>query len=165
MARFDRFKKLERARPEAPPEGPEAQSPQRFGKIEARKAEPAPRPHDPFAPPPDDDHVPLEVADDDARELQRLKAEREAKAQAQLAAEAQQRAELAMRREAEAEADRPALDRVSAVLSLGVRERAYILGALLVAIGVLAAVFGTFMWGLAPIAIAVFVASVVAQQK
>ncbi len=153
---FDRFKKLERARPNAPDEPP-PQSSLRFGKIEARKADPV-RTHDPFSPPPEDGDAPLEVADDDVRDRERQKAERAAKAQAQLDAEAQRLAELQMMQEARGDGFH-ALEKVKGVMSLSVRDRAYLLGGVLAAIALLAATFGTALWGLAPVAIAAFLAS------
>ena len=153
---FDRFKKLERARPNAPEEPP-PQSSLRFGKIEARKEERV-RTHDPFSPPPEDGDVALEVADDDVRDRERHKAERAAKAQAQLDAEAQRLAELRMMQEARDDGFH-ALEKAQAVISLSVRHRAYLLGGLLAAIALLAAMFGTALWGLAPVAIAAFLAS------
>ena len=159
---FDRFKKLERARPNAPEEPP-PQSSLRFGKIEARKEAPAAKPHDPFSPPSEDAEVPLEVADDDARDVERQKAERLAKAKAQLDAEAQRLAEIRMKQEAHDDGFH-ALEKAQAVMSLSVRHRAYILGGLLVAIALLAAMFGTPLWGLAPVAIAAFLASLAAKR-
>lgn len=162
MARFDRFKKLERARPDAPDE-PAPQSSLRFGKIEARKDEPAAPAHDPFAPPPDDADVPLEVDDRDVLEVERQKAERAARAKAQLDAEAQRLAELRMQEEARGRGY-VALEKADPILSLSLRTRGYLLGGLLVTIAVLAATVGTFMWGLAPVVIAVFLASVFAKR-
>jgi len=162
MGRFDRFKKLERARPDAPDDA-QAQSSHRFAKIEAPKPAPAPAAHDPFAPPPEDADVPLEIADSDAREIERAKAEKLARAQAQLDAEAQRLAEMRMRQEAEQDGFH-AIEKAEAVLSLSVRHRAYIMGGLLAGIALVAAIVGPFVWGLAPVVILGFIASLFAKQ-
>ncbi|HEY4059954.1 MAG TPA: hypothetical protein VGM39_25235 [Kofleriaceae bacterium] len=100
MGRLDRFKKLERARPDAPSgdHEHEAKDSGRFGRIEARKDPPAPAAPDPFAPPPVPD-ASFEVEPEDAA-ARRHKAEREEHATHELALEAQRRAEIAMQEEA-----------------------------------------------------------------
>lgn len=159
MGRFDRFKKLERARPDAP-DAPEAQASSRFGKIEARR-EPAPKAApDPFAPPPDDADAAIELADEDDRVHVRAKAEKAAWAKAQIDAEAQRIAELRMRQEAEQDSIGLALARgPGALVKLTSTQRMYILGGSLVAIAILATVVSKILWGLAPIAICLWVAS------
>ncbi|HEY4180350.1 MAG TPA: hypothetical protein VGM90_26085 [Kofleriaceae bacterium] len=109
MGRLDRFKKLERARPDAPSGDRDHvdKSSDRFGKIEARKDPPAPVAPDPFAPPPEPD-ASFEVEPENERD-RRHKAEREEHAQHELALEAQRRAEIAMRQEAR----QTALDRAA----------------------------------------------------
>lgn len=109
MGRLDRFKKLERARPDAPTGDRENRSKSsfRFGNIEAPKEAPAKAAPDPFAPPPEPD-VSLEVAPADPRDHQR-KNDREEQLEKELALEAQRRAEIAMRREAQ----ETALDRAA----------------------------------------------------
>jgi hypothetical protein len=169
--RLDRFKKLERARPDAPggdrPHDADAGASLRFGKIEARKdAEPKPA-HDPFAPPPDDPEVPLEIAADDVAHRDRLRAEREAKAKAQLDAEAQRLAELRMQEEARD--DRGVVEalarRGEVALSMSVGQRAYLALGLLAVIAVLAYVIGPYMWGLAPIVVLIFLASLFQERR
>ncbi|CAN5909923.1 hypothetical protein BH11MYX2_BH11MYX2_12670 [soil metagenome] len=100
MGRLDRFKKLERARPDAPSGDLEhgAKHSDRFGKIEARKDPPTPAAPDPFAPPPEPD-TSFEVEPENAQDRRR-KAEREEHAQHEIALEAQRRAEIAMQQEA-----------------------------------------------------------------
>jgi hypothetical protein len=158
VGRFDRFKKLERARPDADDE-PRPQSSLRFGKIEARKDPAAPAPRDPFAPPPEDTEVPLEVAHDDDRMVARAKEEKRARAQAKIDAERQRIAEMQMREEAQQGPLDLVLQKRGALMNLTSAERFYWgLGALAV-IGVLSLVIGPIMWGLAPIVIAVLIGS------
>ncbi len=163
MARFDRFKKLERARPDGPDE-PQPQSSLRFGKIEARK-EPAAKPApDPFAPPPEDVEAPLEIADDDDRAVAQHKEEKRRKAQAAIDAERQRIAEQQMREEAQQGPLDLVLKKRGVLLNLTNTERVYVgVGGLLV-IAVLAAALGPFMWGLAPIVVAVVLASLVGRR-
>ncbi len=157
MARFDRFKKLERARPDGDDEA-RPQSSLRFGKIEARK-DPAPAVRDPFAPPPEELEAPLEVADDDDRAIARHKEEKRVKAQAAMDAERQRIAEEQMKEEARRGPLDLALQRRGVLLNLSNSERVYIgLGGVAV-VAVLASALGRFMWGLAPIIVAVLVAS------
>ena len=169
--RLDRFKKLERARPDAPggdrPPEADAGASLRFGKIEARKDAPATQERDPFAPPDESPEVPLEIAADDAADRDRLRAEREAKAKAQLDAEAQRLAELRMQQEARADSGvvESLARRGQAALSLSVGQRAYVaLGALAV-IAVLAFAIGRFMWGFAPVVVLVFLASLFQERR
>lgn len=163
MARFDRFTKLERARPDGPDE-PAPQSSMRFGKIEARKEPPAKRPRDPFAPPPEDDEVPLEVAPDHDDAVARHKEEKRLRAKAALDAELQRIAEEKMKEEARQGAFDRALQKRGVLLSLTNTERVYVgLGGILV-VGILAAAIGPFMWGLAPIVVAVVLASMVGRR-
>lgn len=158
MARFDRFTKLERARPDGADE-PVPQSSLRFGRIEARKAAPAPAVRDPFAPPPEDMEEALEVAEDDDRAIARHKEERRQKAQAALDAERQRIAEEEMKEEARQGPLDLVLRRRGVLLALSNNERLYLgLGALAV-VAVLASAVGRYMWGLAPIIVAVLVAS------
>ncbi|MBL9013242.1 MAG: hypothetical protein JNL83_03645 [Myxococcales bacterium] len=167
--RLDRFKKLERARPDAPggDRTPDPGASLRFGKIEARKDAAEQPATDPFAPPPDDPEVPLEIAADDAAERDRLRAEREAKAQARLDAEAQRLAELRMQEEARQDTSvvEALARRGNAALSLSVGQRAYVaLGALAV-IAVLAFAIGRFMWGFAPVVVLIFLASLFQERR
>jgi hypothetical protein len=158
VGRFDRFRKLERARPDQPDE-PNPQSSLRFGKIEARKEAPKPAAHDPFAPPPEELEVPLEVARDDDPVIARAKEEKRVKAQAAIDAERQRIAEIQMREEAQRGPLDLVLQKRGALLNLSNAERVYWgLGGLAV-IGVLAAIVGPAMWGLAPIVVAVLIAS------
>jgi hypothetical protein len=152
MARFDRFKKLERARPDAP-DPQRARTSSRFGNLGT-------------LPPPATAEVsdPAAAAADDAqkydREYDRAKAERAARVRAQLDAEAQRVAELRMRDEA-------AQDSVGLALVLGpgalaklsTAQRAYVLGGSLAMIAALAALVSKAFWGLAPIALGVVVAT------
>lgn len=163
MSRLDRFKKLERARPDAPggDRDENAGASMRFGKIEARKdAAPKPPP-DPFAPPPEDAEVPLEIAADDAAERDRLRAEREAKARDALDREAQRLAELRMQEEARD--DRGLVDalarRGNQALAMPMEKRLYIAGGALAVIAVCALTITPILWGLVPIVVLVFFAS------
>lgn len=163
MARFDRFKKLERARPDHPDE-PSPQSSLRFGKIEARKETPAKAPRDPFAPPPEDLEAPLEVADDEDRAVARHKEEKRVKAQAAMDAERQRLAELAMREEAQEGPLALVMKKGGVLVNLTTPERVYIgLGALAVT-WLLAIFVAPFMWGLAPIAAAVLIGTMFAKR-
>jgi hypothetical protein len=158
VARFDRFKKLERARPDGGDE-PQAQSSLRFGKIEARKHVPAAAP-DPFAPPPEELEAPLEVEEGDDRLVAMHKQEKRVKAQAVIDAERQRIAEIRMREEAQEGPLDLVLKKRGVLLNLTNADRVYVgLGGLVV-IGALAAIIGPFMWGLAPIVIAVVLASI-----
>jgi hypothetical protein len=158
VGRFDRFKKLERARPDQPDE-PRAQSSLRFGRIEARTDPAAPPVRDPFAPPPDELDAPLEVAHDDDRAVALAKEERRVKAQAKIDAERQRIAEMRMREEAQQGPLDLVLQKRGALMNLSNAERVYVgLGGLAV-IGILAAITGPFMWGLAPIVVAVLIGS------
>lgn len=157
MARFDRFTKLERARPDRPDE-PQPQSSLRFGKIEARK-EPAAPVHDPFAPPPEEAEIPLEVAPDEDRAVARAKDERRARAQQKIDEERQRIAEMQMREEARQGPLDLALGKRGALANLTNPQRLYVGAGGLVVVGVLAALLGPFMWGLAPIVVAVVLAS------
>jgi len=159
VGRFDRFKKLERARPDGADE-PQAQSSQRFGNIEARKDTPSTAAPDPFAPPPEDLEAPLEVEHGDDRLVVRHKQEKRVKAQAAIDAERQRIAEMRMREEAQQGPLDLVLKKRGVLLNLTNAERVYAgLGGLAV-IGVLAAIIGPFMWGLAPIVIAVVLVSI-----
>lgn len=163
MGRFDRFKKLERARPDADDE-PKPQSSLRFGKIEARKEPAATRPRDPFAPPPEELEVPLEVAHDDDRMVARAKEEKRAKAQAKIDAERQRIAEMQMREEAQQGPLDLVLQKRGALVNLSNAERVYAgLGSLAV-IWLLAIFVGPFMWGLAPVAAAVLIGTMFARR-
>ena len=167
--RLDRFKKLERARPDAPG-GDRAAEPGaslRFGKIEARKDTPEKSAPDPFAPPPDDAEVPLEIAADDAADRDRLRAEREARAKAQLDAEAQRLAELRMQQEAREDSGvvESLARRGEVALSLSTGQRAYLALGLVAVIAVLAYAIGPYMWGLAPIVVLVFLASLFRERR
>ena len=169
MKRFDRFKKLERARPDAP-DGDvpsDAGASMRFGKIEARKETPAPKERDPFAPPPDESEVPLEISADDAAHRDQLRAEREAKAKAQLDAEAQRLAELRMQEEARHDSGvvESLARRGEAALSLSTGQRAYLALGVLAVIAVLAFAIGPFMWGFAPVVVLVFLASLFQERR
>jgi hypothetical protein len=159
VGRFDRFKKLERARPDGADE-PQAQSSQRFGKIEARKDASAAAAPDPFAPPPEELEAPLEVEQGDDRLVAKHKQEKRVKAQAAIDAERQRIAEMRMREEAQEGPLDLVLKKRGVLLNLSNAERVYVgLGGLAV-IGVLAAIIGPFMWGLAPIVIAVVLVSI-----
>ena len=165
MARFDRFEKIERAREEQPDDEPLAQTSGRFGKIEQRKDE-APKPApDPFAPPPDDSDVPLEVAQDDVREVARRKEEKRSKAQAQIDAERQRVAEIRMRQEAGRDPLELALAKRGILTNLDATQKAYLFIGSVAVIGVLAALFGKFIWGLVPIALAIYVANWAAKRS
>lgn len=163
MSRLDRFKKLERARPDAPGGDRDESGGKslRFGKIEARKDAPEKAAPDPFAPPPDDSDVPLEIAADDAAERDRLRAERAAKAQESLDREAQRQAELNMQEEARE--DRGVVDalarRGNEALAMPVKQRLYLAGGALAVIAVCALTITPILWGLAPIVALVFLAS------
>ena len=163
MSRLDRFKKLERARPDAPggDRDQDAGKSVRFGKIEARKEDAAPAERDPFAPPHEETDAPLEIAADDAAERDRLRAEREASAQAKLDAEAQRLAELRMQEEAREERGvvESLARRGNQALAMPVQQRLAIAGGALAIIAVLAVTVSPIIWGLAPIVILVFLAS------
>ena len=163
MGRFDRFKKLERARPDEADE-PRPQSSLRFGKIEARKEPPAVAAADPFAPPPEELEAPLEVEQGDDRLVAQHKQEKKLKAQAALDAERQRIAEIQMREEAQRGPLDIVLQKRGALLNLTDAERVYVgLGGLAVN-GVLAAIISPVMWGLAPIVVAVVLASMVGRR-
>ena len=163
MSRLDRFKKLERARPDAPggDRDENAGKSMRFGKIEARKDAPAKAAPDPFAPPPEDSEVPLEIAADDAADAERLRAERVARAQESLDREAQRQAELNMREEAHA--DRGLVDslarRGNEALAMPTEKRLYVAGGVLAVTAVCALTISPIFWGLAPVVVLVFLAS------
>ena len=163
MSRLDRFKKLERARPDAPggDRDQDAGKSMRFQNIEAPTAAAETPALDPFAPPPDEAEVPLEIAADDAAERDRLRAEREAHAQEQLDQEAQRLAELRMQQEARE--DRGVVEslarRGNAALAMSVQQRLTIAGGVLAIIAVLAVTVSPIIWGLAPIVALIFLAS------
>ncbi len=163
MSRLDRFKKLERARPDAPggDRDENAGKSMRFGKIEARKDAPAKAAPDPFAPPPEDSEVPLEIAADDVAERDRLRAEREAKAHDNLEREAQRLAELRMQEEARE--DRGVVEslarRGNEALAMPTEKRLYIAGGILAVTAVCALTISPVFWGLAPVVVLVFLAS------
>lgn len=165
MARFDRFKKLERARPDGPDVEPGVQKSMRFGKIEARKDAPARAAPDPFAPPPDGADDQIELADDDRSHDERVKAEKQVHAHALLDAERQRIAELAMQQEAREGRLDLEIPGPNALLGLSVRNRTYVVGGLLVGVALLAVTVGPFMWGLAPLIILVYVASLFAKTR
>lgn len=165
--RFDRFRKLERARPDAP-DADAAQPSQsmRFHKIEPPKEAASAAAPDPFAPPPDDAEIPLEIAHDDARDRDRLRAQREASAKAKLDAEAQRIAELRMREEAQQSPLSLALERKKeAALSMTRGERTYLLLGLIAATALVAAFVGPHVWGLAPVFIAIYIVSMLAERR
>lgn len=164
MARFDRFKKLERARPDGPDAEPGAQSSMRFGKIEARKPE-APVVADPFAPPPDGADDPIELAEGDRAHDERVKAEKKSWAQAQLDAEKQRIAELQMQEEAREGRLDLAIPGTNELLDMSVRTRSYVCAGLLAAVAVLAVTVSPFLWGFAPVIILVYVASLFAKTR
>jgi len=165
MGRFDRFTKLERARPDGTDAAAEPQSSGRFEKIEARKEAAVAAPPDPFAPPPEDSEVPIEIAEDDRKARDKIKAEKRAKAQQQIDEERQRVAEMRMRAEAGRDPLEIALAKRGALVNLSTNERIYItLGAVAI-IGVLAAIFGRFMWGLAPLVVIVFIASQLSREN
>ena len=169
--RFDRFKKLERARPDVPggdrPADADAGASLRFGKIEARKDTPENTAPDPFAPPSDAAEVPLEISADDAAHRDRLRAEREAKAKAQLDAEAQRLAELRMQQEARDDSSvvEALARRGEVALSLSAGQRAYVALGLIAVIAVLAYAIGPYMWGLAPVVVLIFLASLFQERR
>lgn len=163
MGRLDRFKKLERARPDAPggdrDDGPGKSM--RFEKIEAPKAEAARPAPDPFAPPPEEPEVPLEIAADDAAERDRLRADRATRAQRDLAREAQRVAELRMQEEARE--DRGVVEALARkgneALAMPVQQRLTIAGGAIAIIAVCALTISPIIWGLAPVVILIFLAS------
>ena len=138
----DRFRNLERQRPDQPGDADEGADPHtsgRFGKIEPRKPEPAPAPPDPFAPPPEDDS-PVEIREDDRLEAKRLHAEHDARTNAHFVEEAN--ALMHERDRRDALAPRAKMD---------LRTRGYVAGVGMVVIAVLAQVVSPVAWGLAPI--------------
>jgi hypothetical protein len=160
---FDRFKKLERARPDGP-DAAQAQSSMRFGKIEARKEQPVAAP-DPFAPPPDGAEEQIELADGDRSHDERVKAEKKSWAQQKLDEERQRIAELQMQQEAREGRLDLAIPGTNALLDLSVRDRALVSAGLLVGIAVLALTITPILWGLAPLVILVFVATLFAKTR
>ncbi len=164
MARFDRFKKLERARPDGPDAAPGAQSSMRFGKIEARK-DAAPVAVDPFAPPPDGADDQLELAETDRAHDERIKAEKKSWAQAQLDAEKQRIAELQMQEEAREGRFDLVIPGPNTLLDMSVRKRTYVCAGMLAGVAVLALTISPFLWGFAPIIVLVYVATLFAKTR
>ena len=163
MARFDRFKKLERARPDRPGEAP-AQSSMRFGRIEHRKDPPAKAPRDLFAPPPEELDAPIEVADEDDRVIEKAKEEKRAWAQSKIDEERQRLAEIAMREEAHEGPLALVMKKSSPLVNLSTPDRIYVgLGSLAV-IWLLAVFVGPILWGLAPVVAAVLIGTMFARR-
>ncbi len=161
---FDRFKKLERARPDGP-DAAQAQSSMRFGKIEARKEAALAAAPDPFAPPPDGADDQIEVADEDPGHDARVKAEKKSWAEQKLDEERQRLAELQMQQEAREGRLDLAIPGPNALLDLSVRDRALVTAGLLVGIAVLALTITPILWGFAPLVVLVFVATLFAKTR
>lgn len=161
---FDRFKKLERARPDGPDADRRAQSSLRFGKIEPRKDAPPVAP-DPFAPPPDGADEQIELAEADRTHDERVRAEKKTWAQQQLDVERQRIAELQMQQEAREGRLDLAIPGPDALLDLSVRQRTYVCAGLLGGVAVLALTVSPLIWGFAPLIILVYVATLFARTR
>ncbi len=130
----------------------------RFRRIEPRGA---PASHDPFAPPPERP-LELQVALDDAAEVEKVKAERRARAEAELAQHEQetaaQRAELAATEHVKAVDIRDALH---AIARLG-PYRLPVIAGIVIASVLLVGVAAPLVWLLAPVSIALLLVSYIA---
>ena len=133
----------------------------RFRRIEPRREPATPDAHDPFAPPPERP-LELQVALEDAADMDKAKAERRARAEAELAQHEQetaaQRAELAASEHVKPVDIRDALH---AIARLG-HYRPVIIGGIVLLSILLVGIAAPLVWLVAPVSIALLLVSYIA---